>query len=151
MPEEEKMEMSNMDMTDTPEPDVIKQDMSLAGRLRLIRGGIPQMEIAHRLGIHKSSWGRFERGDSEPSGSDLGKVCTTFGINPEWLLLGTGDMGRDVSSIPDQPHIPAEERIRMLEEQLDVTRAALSATENALKATHESLVAYKSIFEKEKR
>ena len=125
--------------------------MSLAERLRLIRGNISQMEIAQRLGIHKSSWGRFERGDSEPSGSDLGKICLTFSINPEWLLLGTGEMIKENSFSSEKVHIRLEERVRMLEEQLDISKTALSATENALKATHESLIAYKKIFEHDQR
>ena len=121
----------------------------IAERLRLVRGNIAQFEIAQQLGIHKSSWGRYERGDSEPSSSDLAKVCSVFGINPEWLLLGTGAMTKEESSSSEHVPTRADERIRMLEEQLDVTRAALSATENALKATHESLIAYKRIVERE--
>ena len=125
--------------------------MSLAERLKRIRGNTSQMEIAQQLGIHKSSWGRFERGDSEPSGSDLSKVCTVFGINPEWLLLGTGEMTGDGPSTDAQELPAAEERIHLLEEQLDVTRTALRATEHALRATQESLVLYKKILEREEK
>ena len=113
-------------------PEEERMESSLAERLRRVRGNIPQIEIAQRLGIHKSSWGRYERGDSEPSGSDLEKVCTVFGISPEWLLLGTGEMNSNRPSPTTQGITRAEERIRILEEQLEITRTALRAMEKAL-------------------
>ena len=113
-------------------PEEERMESSLAERLRRVRGNIPQIEIAQRLGIHKSSWGRFERGDSEPSGSDLGRICSTFGINPQWLLLCTGEMSNARMASEKQDLSRAEERIRILEEQLDITRTALRAMEKAL-------------------
>ena len=68
---------------------------SLAERLKAVRGKIPQAEFAELVGIHKSSWGRYERGESEPSSSDLIKICSIFGVFPEWILLGVGPMHPD--------------------------------------------------------
>ena len=36
-------------------------DSTLPERLRLLRGEMPQAEFAAKVGIHKSSWGRYER------------------------------------------------------------------------------------------
>ena len=65
---------------------------SLAERLKAVRGKIPQAEFAELVGIHKSSWGRYERGEGEPSASDLLKICSIFDVSPQWILLGTGPM-----------------------------------------------------------
>ncbi|HIV65113.1 MAG TPA: helix-turn-helix domain-containing protein [Candidatus Mailhella excrementigallinarum] len=58
---------------------------SLPVRLKLIRNGMPQAEFAALVGLHKSSWGRFERGDSEPSSSDLKSVCSILNRSAGWL------------------------------------------------------------------
>lgn len=65
---------------------------TLAQRLRLLRGEVPQAEFAARVGIHKSSWGRYERGVGEPTGSDLARICAVCGVTPLWLLCGEGAM-----------------------------------------------------------
>lgn len=65
---------------------------TLAQRLRVLRGDVPQAEFAARVGIHKSSWGRYERGVGEPTGSDLARLCSVCEVEPLWLLCGEGDM-----------------------------------------------------------
>lgn len=65
---------------------------TLAQRLRLLRGEMPQAEFAALVGIHKSSWGRYERGVGEPTASDLARVCAACAVTPLWLLCGQGDM-----------------------------------------------------------
>lgn len=65
---------------------------TLAQRLRVLRGDVPQAEFAARVGIHKSSWGRYERGVGEPTGSDLARLCAVCGVEPLWLLCGEGTM-----------------------------------------------------------
>lgn len=67
-------------------------NITLAQRLRLVRGKTPQAEFAAQVGIHKSSWGRYERGENEPVSSDMVKICSICDINPQWLLLGEGSM-----------------------------------------------------------
>lgn len=67
-------------------------DTTLAQRLRLLRGDVPQAEFAVKVGIHKSSWGRYERGVGEPTASDLARLCGVCGVNPLWLLCGQGTM-----------------------------------------------------------
>lgn len=65
---------------------------TLPQRLRLLRGEMPQAEFAARVGIHKSSWGRYERGVGEPTASDLARLCAVCGVTPLWLLRGEGVM-----------------------------------------------------------
>lgn len=65
---------------------------TLAQRLRLLRGEVPQAEFAAKVGIHKSSWGRYERGVGEPTATDLARLCGVCGVNPLWLLCGEGAM-----------------------------------------------------------
>lgn len=103
---------------------------TLAQRLRLVRGKTPQAGFAGKVGIHKSSWGRYERGEGEPVGSDLIKICSVCDINPQWLLLGQGLMRPGapdgVSASPPEgaaarPVAPAAVCVRCvrLEEKLD--------------------------------
>lgn len=49
-----------------------------------------QAEFAARLGIHKNTLGRYERGESEPDFSVCASICSIFGVSPTWLLLGVG-------------------------------------------------------------
>lgn len=65
---------------------------TLAQRLRQLRGEMPQAEFAVRVGIHKSSWGRYERGVGEPTASDLARLCAVCGTDPSWLLYGEDHM-----------------------------------------------------------
>lgn len=66
--------------------------MDIAERIKIIRGDIPQEEFAKLMGIHKSSIGRYERGDSVPDMDFASKICSCFGISTSWLLFGTGEM-----------------------------------------------------------
>lgn len=75
---------------------------TLAQRLRVLRGDVPQAEFSARVGIHKSSWGRYERGVGEPTGSDLARLCAVCGVEPLWLLCGEGDMRTAQGSSPVQ-------------------------------------------------
>lgn len=66
--------------------------MDIANRIKQVRGNISQEDFAQQTGVHKSSLGRYERGESVPDSSFLSQVCSIFDINPQWLLLGTGPM-----------------------------------------------------------
>lgn len=82
-------------------------DTTLPQRLRLLRGEMPQAEFAAKVGIHKSSWGRYERGVGEPTATDLAGLCAVCGVTPLWLLCGQGDMRREdavvETSLPSGP------------------------------------------------
>ena len=61
----------------------------------MVRGKLSQDEFAQRLQIHKNSLGRYERGESRPDTGVAEKICTEFGVNPQWLLLGAGTIKAD--------------------------------------------------------
>ncbi|MDR2075607.1 MAG: helix-turn-helix domain-containing protein [Desulfovibrio sp.] len=66
--------------------------MDIAGRIKLVRGKLSQEEFAQQLGVHKNSLGRYERGDSSPDVGVAERICSVFGVDPQWLLLGIGSM-----------------------------------------------------------
>lgn len=49
--------------------------------------GLSQAEMAARMGIHQTAWGRFETGKvKDPQASTITQVCRTFNISADWLL-----------------------------------------------------------------
>lgn len=66
--------------------------MNTADRIKAIRGNLTQAEFSEKLGIHKNTLGRYERGESEPDLTFCAQVCALFGISPHWLLFGNGPM-----------------------------------------------------------
>ena len=49
--------------------------MNASERLKIIRGDLTQAEFAAKLGIHKNTLGRYERGESEPDFSVCVNIC----------------------------------------------------------------------------
>lgn len=64
-------------------------------RLKQVRGKLDQGEMSAQLGIHLTSYGRYERGERSPDLEFIEKVCRTFNVSPTWLILGEGPMHRD--------------------------------------------------------
>ena len=69
--------------------------MNTAERIKAVRGRLTQAEFADRLGLHKNTLGRYERGESEPDISICANICSVFGVNSQWLLFGSGPMHLD--------------------------------------------------------
>ncbi len=67
-----------------------------SNRLKELRKflGLDQDQMAQKIGVHKQTLSRYERGEIIPSGDVLSKYAKEFGANPEWILLGTGAMFR---------------------------------------------------------
>jgi len=65
--------------------------MSLGERLKAIRGKRTQLDFSSDLGISKSTYVRYERGQRIPDADLLKAICCKFEVRPEWLLLGEGD------------------------------------------------------------
>lgn len=61
-------------------------------RLKQVRGKLDQGEMSTQLGIHLTSYGRYERGERSPDLEFIEKVCRTFNVSPTWLILGEGPM-----------------------------------------------------------
>lgn len=66
--------------------------MNTLDRLKIVRGELTQAEFADKLGIHKNTVGRYERGETEPDLSVAAKIYTEFEFLPLWLILGEGPM-----------------------------------------------------------
>lgn len=65
-------------------------EQQIAGRLILLRisKGLPQSEIAKRLGITRSAYTYYETGRSEPSISSLIILANFYEITLDELILG---------------------------------------------------------------
>jgi len=66
------------------------QEQQIAGRLIMLRTskGLPQSEIAKRLGITRSAYTYYETGRSEPSISSLIILASFYEISLDDLILG---------------------------------------------------------------
>lgn len=62
-----------------------------------MRGGLSQVAFAEKLGVHKNTVGRWERGAGEPDVGAASTICRVFKVSPRWLLDGTGPMHSDYS------------------------------------------------------
>ncbi|MES2354622.1 MAG: helix-turn-helix domain-containing protein [Pseudomonadota bacterium] len=65
--------------------------MSIAARLRKVRGGISRKEFGIKLGVHPNTVGNYE-GEREPPVCYIAAVAKSNGIRLEWLIHGTGAM-----------------------------------------------------------
>lgn len=65
--------------------------MSIASRLRQIRGSASRKEFGTKLGVHLNTVGNYES-DREAPVSYITAVAKVYGIRLEWLIYGTGSM-----------------------------------------------------------
>lgn len=74
--------------------------MSLGKRLAQIRGELTQKEFAGMFGIAKDTLARYERDEYSPTSKFIEALSIQLGINPAWLILGTGpEKQGDVASM----------------------------------------------------
>lgn len=75
--------------------------MKIGERIKKVREmtGLSQLVFAEKLGIDRSYISKIEKGNREPSSQLIKLICTTFGINEDWLKNGEGEM----LWIPDFP------------------------------------------------
>jgi transcriptional regulator with XRE-family HTH domain len=78
---------------------------SLGEKLRSLRGGRSQAEMAGVFGVSQSAYSAWERDAKEPSLSTVGAICQTFDVSADWLLgLSSGSCGG--RSRPQPPPAP---------------------------------------------
>lgn len=60
----------------------------LGRRIRWLREhvGVSQTQAAERVGIHRTSWVRLEKGDSEPTLSTVCRAAEALGVRPSDIL-----------------------------------------------------------------
>jgi len=75
---------------------------NLGERIRELRGGMQQAELASKLGIHKNTMVNYEKGDRSPDANLLLKFLEIFPeTSPAWLLTGEGPKDR-FAPLPDR-------------------------------------------------
>lgn len=83
-----------------------KPKTPLAERLRAFRreiGDIDRDDVATKLGVSKSAFASYERGDTEPTASALEAYRQEFGLNVRWLLTADGSMFDEPAKAPKEP------------------------------------------------
>ena len=58
-----------------------------------VRGGISQEELAHLSGMHRTYLGGIERGERNPSFTNLHRLAGALGVRPSELLSRAEDLG----------------------------------------------------------
>ena len=66
--------------------------MTVGERLKKIRGSEPVAGFAARLGVHYNTIRRYESGEREPDASFIRRLWERFGVEPNWLVTGEGEM-----------------------------------------------------------
>ncbi|MDR7115630.1 helix-turn-helix transcriptional regulator [Caulobacter sp. BE254] len=86
----------------------------IAARLARVRAGsgLNQGQFAERLGFPKRTYLGWERAETEPPIGMLSAVRREFGIDPDWILHGPGDIPRRHASEIDW------ERLQRLQEEI---------------------------------
>lgn len=66
----------------------------MINRLKQLRKGlkINQTNFAKHLGITQTAYSMIENGNNPLSDRHIKVICSTFGINENWLRTGEGDM-----------------------------------------------------------
>lgn len=65
-------------------------------RIKHIRGRITQDEFAEKVGVHRSSIARYEKGLGKPNTDFLDALYNHYNINPLWLVSGKGPISEPV-------------------------------------------------------
>ncbi len=69
--------------------------LGLGARLSAVRrqAKLSQEEMAEKLGVSRSAYQYYERGERDLTGSLLLKVFEQFGVDPLWILEGDSETG----------------------------------------------------------
>ena len=62
--------------------------MSIANRLRQLRGNLTQAVFGAKIGVSQPSVKFYEKGERVPDAVTLSNICTQFGVSADWLLFG---------------------------------------------------------------
>jgi transcriptional regulator with XRE-family HTH domain len=89
---------------------------SIGGRIRAVRGGIPQDEFAKKYGLNRNTLGRYEKGTNDPSASFLKALIEDLGLDANWLLFGVGELPKpeltsvEAALLDNFRHCPEDEQ-----------------------------------------
>lgn len=68
-------------------------ETTIGARVAEVRGQLSQTVFSTKIGVHKNTVGRIERGEYTPDGEFLQALYREFGISPTWVLTGLGPKG----------------------------------------------------------
>lgn len=70
---------------------------NLGDRIKKVRKalGLTMEEFGEKLGITKASVSRIENGKNGAAEQTIRLICSTFGVNYDWLTKGSGEMFSD--------------------------------------------------------
>ncbi len=111
----------------------------IGGRIKYLRGDESLPSFANKLGVHKNTLARYEKGESQPDVGFVLKLCEMFDsqdVNPNWLILGEG--------FPPMPsYSEAHEELReRLEPFKNIEKAREVVRKRRLQISPQHLAAY---------
>lgn len=75
-----------------------------------VEADLTQSQLAQKLGIGQSTIVGYERGDREPTASNLMKYASYFNVSMDFLTGRTDDFGSFIGQSDDSYHLSPEER-----------------------------------------
>ena len=75
-----------------------------------VEADLTQSQLAQKLGIGQSTIVGYERGDREPTASNLMKYASYFNVSMDFLTGRTDDFGSFIGQSADSYHLSPEER-----------------------------------------
>ena len=89
---------------------------SIADRILSIRGTRKQGEFARELDVNPNTLRAYEKGRATPGQDFLERLAVKFSVNPEWLLLGQGDMYLQPARIApeNQPNVSGQAAVPVI-------------------------------------
>ena len=111
--------------------DILRK-MTILDRIRLVRKtiGLKQGEFAIRIGLTQTSMSMIELGKNSLTDKNIKLICSTFGVDENWLRTGKGEMFGTVS--------PYEKELLTIFSKLtpDTQEFILEMARNLLKKQH---------------
>ena len=106
-----------------------ENESTIGSRIRLVRGDMKLIEFAEFIGIGKSSVSRYENNQGSPDAVFITALYEKCGIEPLWLLTGSGEIGtqlspREAALLDNYRHIDDEEGKRYVERSAQMAAKA---------------------------
>lgn len=83
--------------------------MTIAERLKSVRGKESRESFAQKIGVHAQTLYRYEQGGRDLDSGVITSICKGFDISPAWLLFGEGSMRP--GEVAPEPQTPAEQPV----------------------------------------
>ena len=67
-------------------------------RIKALRNslGLTQQAFGQNIGVKRNTIATYETQDKVPMDTVINNICSTYGVNEEWLRTGKGDMFNEV-------------------------------------------------------